>query len=310
MIDAQIKDLPMFKNLQLYRLQQPLPISIDQLADGLATLRFNPPGNQDSESRGWVTPLKNGGLVHAVGDHWLVSLCIEKKLLPSSVVKQVAQERVSDIEEQENRRVGRKELREIKERVTDELLPRAFTTRRQVKAWLDPVGGWLIIDAANSGKAEEVIEALGKSIESFPIKVFHTELSATSAMTEWLLTGEAPAGFSIDRDCEMKSPIDEKPSVRYARHPLEGEEIKQHITAGKLPTRLAMTWQDRMSFVLTDKGEIKSVSFLDAVFDEFPQDAETEEEAFNADFALMTGEISRFLPDMIAALGGEATEKS
>lgn len=300
----------MFKNLQLFRLPQPWTIAIDQLSDGLASRRFNPTGNQDSESRGWVPPQKNGDLVHAVGGHWLVSLCVEKKLLPSSVVKQVAADRVSDIEEQENRRVGRKELREIKERVTDELLPRAFTTRRHINAWIDPTNGWLIVDAASSGKAEEVVEALGKSLESFPLSMLHTELSPTSAMTDWLLSGEAPANFSIDRDCEMKSPIDEKPSVRYARHTLDGEEIKQHITAGKLPTRLAMTWQDRMSFVLTEKGEIKSISFLDVVLDESPNDADSPEEIFDTNFALMTGEVSRFLPEIIGALGGEAEKKN
>jgi recombination associated protein RdgC len=299
----------MFKNLQLFRLPQPWDITIEQLNDGLSTRLFNRPGNQDSESRGWVSPQKDGPLVHAVGGQWLVSLCIEKKLLPSSVVKQVAAERVSDIEEQENRRVGRKELREIKERVTDELLPRAFTTRRHINAWIDPSNGWLVVDAASASKAEEVIELLGKSLESFPLSMLHTELSPTSAMTEWLLSGEAPAGFSIDRDCEMKSPIDEKPSVRYARHTLDGEEIKQHIAAGKLPTRLAMTWQDRMSFVLTEKGEIKSISFLDVVTDEIGQEADTAEEIFDTNFALMTGEVSRFLPDIVGALGGEAEKK-
>ena len=300
----------MFKNLQLFRLPQPWDISIDKLNDGLANRLFNPAGNQDSESRGWVPPQKNGPLVHAIGGHWLLSLCIQKKLLPSSVIKEVAQDRIEDIEEQEGRRVGRKELREIRERVTEELLPRAFSTRRFINAWIDPVGGWLIVDAANTGKAEEVIELLGKSLEAFPLSMLHTEQSPASAMTEWLLSGEAPAGFSIDRDCEMKSPIDEKPSVRYARHTLDGEEIKQHITAGKLPTRLAMTWDERMSFVLTEKGEIKSIAFLDVVTDEISHDGDSAEAIFDSNFALLTGEITRFLPHILSALGGEAEKKT
>lgn len=299
----------MFKNLQLLRLPQPWAMELQALVDGLATRQFNPTGNQDSESRGWVPPQKNGELVHAVGSHWLVTLCVEKKLLPSSVVQMVAAERIENIEEQENRRVGRKETREIKERVIDELLPRAFATHRHINAWIDPVGGWLVVDAGSMGKAEEVIEMLGKSIESFPVAMLHTELSPTSAMTDWLLAGEAPAGFTIDRDCEVRSVIDEKPAVRYARHNLDGEEIKQHITAGKLPTRLAMTWQERMSFTLTDKGEIKGISFLDVVLDEATTEAESPEEIFDTNFALMTGELSRFLPEIVGALSGEMAKK-
>lgn len=299
----------MFKNLQIYRLPAPWAITADALTEGLASRLFQKPGNQDSESRGWVPPQKGGELLHVVGGHWLIMLCIEKKLLPSSVINKAAQERVEEIEDQEGRRVGRKELREIKERKVDELLPRAFSTQRYVSAWIDPTGGWLIVNAGSSGKAEEVIELLSKSVDKLPLGMLHTELSPTSAMTEWLLSGEAPAGFTIDRDCEVKSPLEQKPTVRYARHALDGEEVKHHISGGKLPTRLAMTWDNRMSFVLTEKGEIKSIAFTDVVLDEVGNDAETAEEIFDTNFALLTGEVSRFLPQLIAALGGESKER-
>ena len=125
----------------------------------------------------------------------------------------------------------------------------------------------------------------------------------------WLASGEAPDGFTIDRDCELKSVGEEKATVRYVRHPLGDEvhdEIKSHLAAGKLPTKLALTWDDRVSFVLTDALHIKRIAFLDIVKEQAEQDGETTmEEQFYADFALMTGELSRTIKQVINALGGE-----
>jgi recombination associated protein RdgC len=85
--------------------------------------------------------------------------------------------------------------------------------------------------------------------------------SPSAAMTGWVAGGEAPSAFTLDQDLELRST--EKATVRYAKHSLDGEEIRQHIAAGKVVTRLAMTWNDRISFVLNDLLQIKRLAFLD-----------------------------------------------
>ena len=127
-------------------------------------------------------------------------------------------------------------------------------------------------------------------------------------MADWLASGEGPACFTIDRDCELKAVGEEKAAVRYVRHPLEGSDIKDHLAGGKLPTRLALSWNDRISFILTEKLEIKRLTFLDLLKEEAEKNAEVAAEQFDADFALMTGELARFLPDLMEALGGEIAE--
>lgn len=82
--------------------------------------------------------------------------------------------------------------------------------------------------------------------------------------------------------------------------------MHQHIAAGKLPTRLALTWNDRISLILTEKLEVKRVAFLDVVKEEAEKQAENAAEQFEADLALMSGELSRLLPAIVDALGGEA----
>lgn len=293
-----------FKNLQLYRLPAPWKIELAPLIEQLGCGRFQPCGSQDPLSRGWVPP-RGGELVHSVGGQWLLMLCVEQRLLPSSVVNDEVRERAEKIAIEQGYPPGRKALRDLKDRVTEELLPRAFTRRGKTPVWIDPVNGWLGVDASSLTRAEEPLEHLRQCLDNFPLALVQTQMSPSAAMADWLAGGDAPAGFTVDRDCELKSVDEEKAAVRYVRHPLEGDEIKAHLVAGKLPTRLAMTWDDRISFVLTEKGEIKRLAFLDVVKENAEQGAENAEEIFDAEFALMSGEFARFIPALLEALGGE-----
>jgi len=294
-----------FRNLQIYRLASDWNVTAQQLDEQLAQHVFQPCGSMDMQSRGWVPPRGDERLAYALNGQIMLALGVEQKLLPGAVVNQVAKDRIVEFEQQQGYSPSRKQAREIKERVAEELLPRAFARRRTTYVWIDPAHGWLAIDAASAAKADEVLEMLNKCITDLPLSPLRTERSPAAAMTEWLTTNEAPSGFSIDRDCELRSPVEENATVRYVRHPLDAEEIGKHITAGKQPTRLALTWDDRVSFVLTDRMEIKRLAFLDILKEEAEASAETADEQFDADFALMTGELARLLPAIVAALGGE-----
>lgn len=297
-----------FRNLQLYRLPTPWAIDLASLEEQVARGPFvRCPSNQPL-SRGWVSPRRDGSLVFALDRQWLLALAVEQRLLPPAVVVEEVRERAEAIEAQQGYAPGRKQLKELRERVTEELMPRAFTRRRSTFVWIDPQNGWLCVDASSPARAEEVIEHLRHCLDEFPLSLLHTQVSPQSAMADWLAGGDAPAGFTIDRDCELKASGDEKSVVRYVRHPLEGDEIKAHLAGGKLPTRLALTWDDRISFILSERLEIKRLAFLDLLKEQAERSAEHADEQFDADFTLMTGELSRFLPQLVEALGGEAVE--
>ena len=292
-----------FKNLYLYRLPKNWAIDAAALEEQLARLTLQGCSATDPRSIGWVAPRDGGALIHSVNQQWLLALGVEEKLLPASIVKRFASDKAKAIEEAEGRRVGRKEMREIQEEMTLELLPRAFVRGRTSFAWIDRGNGWLVIDSASPAKAEELLEHLRKSVDGVPAKVLKVIQSPSAAMTGWVAGGEAPAGFTLDQDLELRSA--EKATVRYVNHTLEGEEIRQHIAAGKIVTRLAMTWNDRISFVLNDQLQIKRLAFLDILKEQADGQGENEDERFDIDFTLMTGEVAQLLGDLLVALGGE-----
>lgn len=298
----------MFKNLTVYHIGPDWTADAGAIESALDKLRFVPCGATQQESNGWVEPRgeDHGPLVETVAGQLFLKLKFEKRLLPGSVVKERVDEIAEQIEQETGRKPGKKLTKELKEQAVLELLPMAFKKQSSLMVWIAPRERLLVIDAGSQGRADEVVALLVKALDGLAVAHLQTELSPASAMTGWLGTGEPPYNFVIDRECELKSPDEMKSVVRYARHPLDTEEVKQHITQGKVPTRLAMSWLDRVSFVLTESLQVKKLAFLDVVLE--ARDAggkPSKDEMFDADAALATGELRRLIPDLIEALGGE-----
>ncbi|GAB4211892.1 MAG: recombination-associated protein RdgC [Rhodoferax sp.] len=294
----------MFKNLILYRLAQRCTADLAELDQRLQAQRFLPGGASQEKSLGWVEPRgqAHGPLVESVAGQWIFRLKLESRTVPAAVVQREADARAAQIEASTGRRPGRKELRDIKDDVRMQLLPQAFAKESRLRIWLDPQTRWLVLDVSSQTLADEAMALLLQALPDVAPALIHTQTSPATAMAEWLTSQEPPAGFSIDRECELKAADESKAVVRYARHRLDIDEVQQHIREGKMPTRLALTWDDRVSFVLTEGLQIKKLTFLDGVFED---GSRPKSDDFDADVALSTGELQRLLPDLLAALGGE-----
>jgi len=294
-----------FRNAQIYRLPAGYDMTAERLNELLAAQAFRPATSAELTTSGWVPPTKDGGLVRTVNKQLLIALQTEKKLLPGSVITQVAKAKAAELEEQQGYPVGRKAMKELKERVADELLPRAFSIISVVHTWIDPVYGWLVVDAASPSKADDVIKLLLKAVDKMPLESLRVQSSPVGVMTSWLESDEAPYNFTIDQDTELRATGESKAAVRYVKHSLDPEDIRRHIAAGKQCTRLAMTWNSRISLVLTDSLAIKSIKALD-VIKENEAVTYSDDERFDNDMMLMTGEMAKMMTDLVEALGGEA----
>ncbi|MBN3760906.1 recombination-associated protein RdgC [Burkholderia sp. Ac-20365] len=294
-----------FKNATIHRLPAPWSVTAEQMEQWLAPHAFQPAQSVEMQRQGWVSPRDNGALVHSLSRQLLLTYRTEKKLLPGSVVTQFTRIRAQELEEQQGFKPGRKQMRELKEQVTDELLPRAFSISRDTRVWIDTVNGWLVIDAASKAVADDVLGLLVKSVPTLPLSSLRVARAAVGAMTEWLMSGEAPHGFTVDQDTELTSPGNGNATVRYVGHALEADDMRRHIEAGKQCMRLAMTLDDRVSFVLTPGLTLKKITPLDVLKESSDPTAANDDERFDSDFALMTGELSKLFAAVVEALGGE-----
>jgi recombination associated protein RdgC len=222
------------------------------------------------------------------------------------VVNQAVAERVALIEDQQQRPVRRREKQELRDQLVQELLPRALTRSRLGYAYLDPAAGWMVIDSASPRAVEDITGTLRETLDSLPVAPPRVKQSVAAVMTAWLTEGQAPAEFALGDVCELREGGDAGGVVRCRGQDLTGDEIRAHLEAGKQVTRLGLIWNGRVAFVLDESLVVRRLQFLDVVRESLRDVAEAPEALFDAEFALMAGELALLLPRLLEVFGGEA----
>ena len=302
-----------FRNIRLYRFEEPLRLASEQLHEALGGRRARACGQMELVSEGWVQPLGRAGkmLVHETDRSMMICMRREEKILPASLVREQVDEHAFKLEQSAGRPVGRREKSDLKEHVLQQLMPRALARSSQTYACILPVEGWLVVNAASAARAEAVVELLRKSLGTLPVVLPATEESPESAMTRWLLDERAlPEGFGIEDACELHAGAGGNGVIRCRNLDVSSSEVRAHVSAGRSVKKLAMNWRDSLSFLLHDDLSIRGLKFDDAVVGEAGglagEMAEDEMTRFDADFAIMAAQLRSFIPELLAALGTKA----
>lgn len=298
-----------FKNARIFRFTRPMQVTVEQLEDKLQAEAFKPCGPQEQNRRGWCTPLGKHSeqLVHAANGDLLICLQHQEKLLPGPVVKEFVEERAEAIEIEQGRKVRRKEKDEIREQVILEMLPQAFPRNRKTYGYLSAKNGYLIVDAGSAKQAEDFASTLRKSLGSLPVRPPAVEQAPAFTFTGWINeTIDLPDVAVLGADCWMADPSEDGGKVIARGLDLNSDEVRNHLDAGMQATRLTMTWDDNVSFALDEDLGITRLRFGDALQEKLDDvDADDAEARFDTAFSLMTLELSRMIPGLLAALGGE-----
>ncbi|MEW8507033.1 MAG: recombination-associated protein RdgC [Candidatus Thiodiazotropha sp.] len=298
-----------FKNLRIYMLKQPFNLTQEALTAKLEGKRFQPCGSHDLNGLGWDAPLGRNteALVHEAGGCQMICARQEEKLLPAAVVNEIVEEKVDQIQQEEGRKVARKERGEMRDEIFHQLLPKAFSRYTRHYALIDKQQGWIVVDAASANKAEALISLLRESLGSLPAKPLEVAVSPSHVMTEWLRHPDRYGDFNLLDSCELQDRSDEASMLRCKGQDLSATEILGHIEAGKEVVKLAVEWDQRLSCLIDGDISIKRLKFLDLIQEQAADyQIESEADAFDGHFTLMSLEFRRFLPRLFEIFGGVA----
>jgi len=298
-----------FKNMMVYRLNRDIPLSADEMEKQLDAFTFSPCGSQDMSKTGWVPPMGNrsDALTHENKGQIVICARKEEKILPSPVVKQALEAKIDKLESEQSRKLKKTEKDSLKDEVLHSLLPRAFSRFSQTYLWIDTVNNLIMVDCASAKKAEDTLALLRKSLGSLPVVPLTLENPIELTLTQWVRSGDLPAGFALMDEAELKALLEDGGVIRCKKQDLVCDEIANHIEAGKVVTKLALDWQERIQFVLADDGSVKRLKFSDTLRDQNDDiDREDFAQRFDADFILMTSELAALTSNLVQALGGEA----
>lgn len=299
-----------FKNAIVYRLTDPMGLMarLPTLEENLKLLQFTPCGSQDIARTGWVPATEqHQTLVHQANGQFLLTIQKQEKIIPGPVIKQELNARITKLETEQGRHLKKTEKDALKDEVLHSLLPRAFVKNHRTQLWIDIGNALITIDASSARKAEDALSLLRKSLGSLPVVPLTMEKPVELTITEWVRSGNAPVGFTIGDAAELKAILADGGVARVKKQDLVSDEIATHIEAGKVVTKLALDWQQRVTFTLTDDAMLARLKFCDELIGQNDDiDREDILARFDADFTLMTGELQALINQLVVALGGEA----
>jgi len=297
-----------FTNLCAWRLKDAdaLPTA-EQLAELLEKAAFQPCGDHTPESMGWVAPAHgvHDELVHSAMGRDLICLQIESKVLPASVVRDFAEDEIEELQTKQDRKLRAAERQEIKERVTLELLPRAFTRTKRLHAFIDRKAGWILINTASAKQAETLTGFLRDSIGSLPITPAMTKAPPHTAFGRWL-RGEALGGdFSLSDNAEIREAGDGGAVIRVSNFELLSPEVLQHLEGGLNVVKVGVHWDEKIELLLADDLILRRLRFSEDL--EIEDGNDDPAARFDADFTLMSSTLIELMNATVDVLGGEAT---
>lgn len=255
-----------FKNAQIFQLKETESLNTNELIEKLPRFPLKECGSQDEFTFGWLPLIRNS-------EQWslISSKCVlfragkEEKVLPSAVVREELEAKVSEIELVEGRKVGRKEKSDIKDELIFTLRPKAFSKRSDIWAYIDLQSKILVVNSTNASMTELLFKHLQTTLGSFPMTPLQAQASPSAIMTDWLTKNELPASLETGDECEIQDGSEDKAKIRFKSLEPLSEDVTRHLEQNMSVKNLALRWTDKLSFVLHDDLTLRKIKFDDTL---------------------------------------------
>ena len=293
-----------YKNAIIYLLPDGWQLEAG-FAEKLEQAAFTPCMGLDWFSEGFAPPTPfSSDFVFTAQNSNRVCLKHEEKVLPSATVRDLVHEKVAEIQEAEARNVWYEEKQQLKEQITDDLLPRALTQSRRTEAIFDTERGFLLVNEASDKRAEQMLIKLREALGGLKVAMPYTRESPSSLMTEWLLQGHAEGGFELGYNVLLQGVGDVEPKVKISKKDLTTAEVIKHAQNGMQVVELELEWREQISFTLTQDFTLKRIQYLDVLQEEAEGHGDDAASLTFASQIIMVEALGEMINELANLLGG------
>jgi recombination associated protein RdgC len=289
-----------FKNLVVY--QCPLTWIPSQMEALLRDRAFSPCAATEPQRIGWVPALhdSSNAMVHASGNNLLLRLRTQTRLLPADVVRKALAEAVSQREAQEERKLGKKEIKRLKDEVIYTLLPRAFPRDADLCVMLVP--GYILVGTGSAKKAEGVLNVLRAAIGSLPVSLLTFRAAIPDTFTNWFNNG-LPEDFNFGEKIELAG---DDCSAKLSGVEMHSDVVSTPQNEGMEVQKLALQYADSLLLTVHKDARLSAIAWQDRLKGEY--DAEVSEakdilDSLAAEFEVWSRTFIKLLGGLLPALG-------
>ena len=272
-----------------------------KLEEALEQTAFQPCKSQEVSSIGFA-PLfgPDSAYCYRHENSFFCKLLEENKLLPASVIKNELQNQIMQREAELQRNISKNEREALKTAIQNQLLAKAFTTRREMLIWMNTATNMIVVGASSAKRAEKGLAMLRQALSSFPAKVPQPRCVVEDRMTAWLTTPEElPSQFELGTDTILKSQDDDGGVIRASREDLTSEEIAVHIHSGKVSTEVQVVYDDALSLVLGADLSMKRIKPLDQYLEKNLPEKSDDERADMQSYLIIQGQLFTSLCELL-----------
>lgn len=250
-------------------------------------------------------------LVRPINNGEFLVVCAEEQYrsLPGVVVKREVMLKVQEIEHHQCRKVYKKERDQIKDEVVARLLPQAFVMARRTYAIIDTQENLIWVQATSPKPAEAFLSILRECLGSLPVRPVQAKIAPSASFTDWIKKQECPEDFFLLDSALFEDTHEDGGKIGAVRQDLTSDEIKGHVDAGKLVTKVAVAHKKDIGFIVDDRLRFTKMAFADLLRDQAEQDAGGEEAdvtaLHDASYLIMGRGLRDLFHALLTALGGE-----
>ena len=249
------------RNLMTYSAE--VHASVEELEERLP--HFTGLGEHQRQDSGFVNVIPDqDARVLKVPGGWAICLREDTKGVPAEEVNKAANEKVAAIQEATGRKVGKRELREIKADVIHDLLPRAFARQRLTYVLYSERTQRLFVNTGSQKAADLVMTHLVdclKSLKTSTVHVSEPKMGLTTRLSNWLADKDEDDCFGTmepSAEVVMKS-HDRKWAIKAESLRSVADTLREAINGHATVDSIGFAMDNGVTFRITADLRVKGV---------------------------------------------------